>query len=201
MASVYKGARVCRPALLDDLPEQPGASGEGRGTFVAVGTHIDPFDRLLREVDEAVGRGVLPLPVVAQSGVSQYEPRNFAAVQWMSPHQIDAAIMEHRYTVCHAGSGLIARALGARRKPLVIPRLAEFGEHVDDHQLQIATRLGEYGLVVALEGEITPQDVAAAGHVDPGEADFNHLPRMEDALADELEALFGAPARVRASVR
>ena len=119
MGEIYRGARVCRPALLDHRAGRE-PSGQGEGTFVAVGTHIDPFDRLLRVVDDAVEHGLLPTPIVAQSGVSGYQPRNYKPAPWMHPTEIDTAVERSQYTVCHAGSGLIARALAAERTPMVL---------------------------------------------------------------------------------
>jgi UDP-N-acetylglucosamine transferase subunit ALG13 len=49
--------------------------------------------------------------------------------------------------VCHAGVGTIITALQAGHTPVVIARQACYAEHVDDHQLEIATHFSERGLV------------------------------------------------------
>ena len=41
------------------------------------------FDRLLALVDRAVGEGVLPGPVIAQTGSSSYQPENFEAQEML----------------------------------------------------------------------------------------------------------------------
>ncbi len=53
--------------------------------------------------------------------------------------------------VCHGGVGTIVTALEVGRAPVVIPRLRRFGEHVDDHQLQIAADYAARGHVVICE--------------------------------------------------
>ena len=53
-AARYRRSVLCRPALWEQI--QRGEEGEG--TFVAVGTRHEPFDRLLRAVDEAVAAGL-----------------------------------------------------------------------------------------------------------------------------------------------
>lgn len=58
MARVYPGAHICRPGMLGALEMRLGAARGGEGTFVAVGTHIQPFDRLLALVDLAVDQGI-----------------------------------------------------------------------------------------------------------------------------------------------
>ena len=83
--------------------------------------------------------------------------------------------------MCHSGSGIIGVALRNGRRPLVLPRLHGHGEHVDDHQVQIARKLGQMGLAVALDGEIGPAHVAAAAAPLP-EAAVAGDPSVADAL-------------------
>ena len=72
-------------------------------------------------------------------------------IRWSSwmPHRELAELMgEATLVAAHAGVGAIFTALSAGHRPLVVPRLATFGEHVDNHQLQIASHLGNAGLVI-----------------------------------------------------
>jgi UDP-N-acetylglucosamine transferase subunit ALG13 len=177
-ATRYRRAVLCRPALWEQIHR--GEAG-GEGTFVAVGTRREPFDRLLRAVDDAVGAGLLPGPVVAQSGHSHYVPRHYATTPWLTPAQVETAARDARYVVCHSGSGIIGAALRNGRRPLVLPRLRGHGEHVDDHQLQIAHKLEEMGLAVALDGPIGEADVRAAAAPLP-DAARNGAPSVADAL-------------------
>jgi UDP-N-acetylglucosamine--N-acetylmuramyl-(pentapeptide) pyrophosphoryl-undecaprenol N-acetylglucosamine transferase len=183
MATIYPGATVCRPALLEGIAETaPG----GRGTFVAVGTWHQPFDRLLRLVDEAAAEGTLPQPVLVQSGACTYRPRYVETRSFMEPAELEAAIAGAELIVCHAGSGIIACALRAGRRPLVLPRVERQGEHVDDHQLQIAVRLSDYGLAVHLHDRIRRSDVAAAAARLAPDMLGAPGPVLSDALADEI---------------
>jgi UDP-N-acetylglucosamine transferase subunit ALG13 len=61
--------------------------------------------------------------------------------------------------VCHAGVGTIMTALSVGKHPVVLPRLAMYGEHVDDHQLQITRAFGERGVVVPC---LMPDEITAA---------------------------------------
>lgn len=191
MTKVYPGSKVCRPALCEEVATERAA---GRGTFVAVGTHSEPFDRLLRIVDEAVEEGLLPGPLIAQAGVSKYRPRHYHAFDWFAPYEVEAMITRSRYVICHAGSGVISSALRAGRRPLVLPRLKRLHEHFDDHQIQLATRLGELGLVVPLEGRLDAESLRLAEL--PPERQFPpDSPSVEEALAAALAGIAGAPAR------
>lgn len=191
MTGVYPGSHLCRPALLDDV--RPAESA-GEGTFVAVGTHAEPFDRLLAAVDRAVEAGLLSRPVLAQAGLSGYRPRTYSTTPFMPPAELDAAAARARHVVCHAGSGIVATALRAGRRPLVMPRLRRNGEHVDDHQQQLAGKLGELGLAVPVGDEIGEAELraCAAPLVPPRPEELP--PDMGAMLRAEVDRLTRAPA-------
>lgn len=183
MAAVYPGAILCRASLFEG---QDPAPAHGEGTLVAVGSHTDPFDRMLRLVDRAVERGVLPQPVRAQSGACTYDAENFECRPWLTPEELAEAARCSRYVVCHGGSGIIAAALRRGRKPLTLARRKSLHEHVDDHQLQLTGKLNELGLAVALDEEITPEHLSAA---DAGPASLDVVLRgevLEDFLRRAL---------------
>jgi UDP-N-acetylglucosamine transferase subunit ALG13 len=52
--------------------------------------------------------------------------------------------------VCHAGDGSILAAVRAGHVPVVLPRLARYGEAVDDHQLELAAHLSLARHVIAV---------------------------------------------------
>ena len=190
MQRVYPGAIVCRPALWEGVgPAVAPASG---GTFVSVGTHRHPFDRLLALVDRAVQEDLLPAPVTAQSGASRYSPGHYSARPLLSREEMGEAVESAEYVVCHAGSGIISAALRSGHKPLVLARRGRLGEHVDDHQEQIVRKLSELGLIVPLDGHITDADLASAREgVRPPSAIGDGL-SVQDALGRELQRLLGA---------
>jgi UDP-N-acetylglucosamine transferase subunit ALG13 len=50
--------------------------------------------------------------------------------------------------ITHAGAGCIIDSLVAGKPTIVFPRLKKFGEHTDDHQLEIAKAFGAEGKVI-----------------------------------------------------
>ena len=50
--------------------------------------------------------------------------------------------------VTHAGVGSILTCLRLGRTPLVVPRQSRFGEHVDDHQVELTRALADDGKVI-----------------------------------------------------
>jgi UDP-N-acetylglucosamine--N-acetylmuramyl-(pentapeptide) pyrophosphoryl-undecaprenol N-acetylglucosamine transferase len=187
MRAVHPRAVVCRPALLDDVAAAP--PGPGSGTFVALGTHHQPFDRLLALVDGAATAGVLPRPIRAQAGASA----GFASAlpdselaRWMAPGRIDALLRDSAVVVAHAGAGIVSSALRHGRRPIVLPRLTRYGEHVDDHQLQLAEKLAAMDLAIHARVPITLDAVEAARRPVEPPAWPPRMPSLADALRDAV---------------
>ena len=197
MTAVYPGSVVCRPALCEGIPDRSPESG--RGTFVAVGFHGAPFDRLLEAVDRAVGAGWLEEPVVAQAGPAAYRPQHFRTVGYLSAQELREAVAGARHVVCHAGAGIISTALRAGRRPLVMPRRADRREHVDDHQAQIVAKLAELSLVVPLDEEIGVEE-ARAGLEPVRPLTRNGLPSVQDVL-ERAVAAYDRTGRARDAAR
>ncbi len=116
--------------------------------FVTVGTDTHDFSRLVKQADELAS--IVDDQVVIQIGQSTYEPLN---AKWF--RFTDAETIENHYRtadviVTHAGAGSIINALKNGKTPIVVPRLKSFGEHVNDHQLDLARTLSTHGKVVML---------------------------------------------------
>lgn len=81
------------------------------------------------------------------------------------PHdELVAAVREADVVVAHSGTGSAISAFEQGKAPVLVPRLARFGEHVDDHQLQIAAEFDGRGLAIqaAPEALTTEMLLAAA---------------------------------------
>jgi UDP-N-acetylglucosamine:LPS N-acetylglucosamine transferase len=161
LAAALPRAVVCRPTLLEAVRDRAGQD-HGSGTFVAVGTHGQPYDRLLGIVTRGIDDGLLPGPVRAQVGPARWDAPGAQASPHLSRDELEAAVRSAAVVVCHGGAGIISSALAAGRRPIVVPRRAALGEHVDDHQYQLTRKLAEWGLAVVVEDRLTAADVEAA---------------------------------------
>ncbi len=54
---------------------------------------------------------------------------------------------EYDTIITHAGTGTIIAAVTQHKNVIAVPRLSQFGEHVDDHQLEILQRFGDMNLI------------------------------------------------------
>jgi beta-1,4-N-acetylglucosaminyltransferase len=116
--------------------------------FLTVGTQF-PFDRLLRAVDEAIDRGFVTEEIYAQTCESTYKPRNFEATTSLQKAEFDLYLTKASAVVGHAGIGTITAAMELAKPLLVMPRLKRYGEVVNDHQVNIAKRFEQAGLLLA----------------------------------------------------
>ena len=119
--------------------------------FVIVGSQKFPFDRLIREVDRLKETGVIADEVVAQIGASTYEPKYLKWQRFMDKSDFDKAIGDCDLLVTHAGEGSIMTGLLKGKKVIAVPRYQKFGEHVSDHQLEIARALEKQRCIVNVE--------------------------------------------------
>ncbi len=116
--------------------------------FVTVGTHTEGFDRLIKEVDGLKGRGKIKEDVIMQIGNTKYEPKNCKWFRFESFKKILELNEDASVVIAHAGAGCIVTALGFAKPLVVVPRYKKFGEHVDDHQLDIAGALEKEKIAV-----------------------------------------------------
>lgn len=119
--------------------------------FVTTGTmdHY-PFTRLVDRV-----AGLLPdnSEVVWQVAGFSGTDLPGRVVGMMPADEFEREVQKADVVISHAGAGSVLTALRAGKCPVVVPRRASAGEHVDDHQVEIANGLGSAGLVVAREIE------------------------------------------------
>jgi UDP-N-acetylglucosamine transferase subunit ALG13 len=114
--------------------------------FVTVGASQFPFDRLLRAVDALA----LDEELVVQHGPSAVRPAGARCVGFLPFDEVVEHVRRARAVVSHGGIGSVLVALAEGKRPLVVPRLARYGETVDDHQVESVRRLDEAGLVTAV---------------------------------------------------
>jgi len=120
--------------------------------LVTVGTHEQPFQRLLRMVEHGVN---LPdTEWVVQYGAGTFASgRAVEARSYFSHEEIAKWNAWADLVISHASPGAVFDALRAGAQPLVVPRRRFRGEHVNDHQVEFAKRLVELGLARTADRE------------------------------------------------
>lgn len=119
--------------------------------FVAVGTQKFQFDRLLKAIDVLIDDGLLDEEVYAQIGYSNHVPEHYHFDKMMDKSKYDSMIKKCDLLVTHSGVGTIVLGLKYSKPVIVVPRLKRYGEHIDDHQIQIADAFSDRNLVLKCE--------------------------------------------------
>ena len=115
--------------------------------FVSVGTQKFQMDRLLKAVDRLAEEKLITEDVFIQKGYSTYAPKYCHVTDFYSNNEMSEKIKKASILICHAGVGTILSGLRSGKKIIVMPRCRKYGEHVDDHQIEIARAFAESGYV------------------------------------------------------
>lgn len=128
--------------------------------FVTVGTHEQPFNRLVKAVDELKRDGVITEDVVIQTGFSTYEPK-YCTWSKLIPYQdMLKNVEDARIVITHGGPASFIMPLQIGKTPIVVPRQHRFNEHVNDHQVEFARNVAE-----KMETIIPVEDISKLGEV------------------------------------
>lgn len=119
--------------------------------FITVGTQKFQFNRLLKEVDRLIEENKITEEVFAQIGYSDYKPKNYMYKDFIDRDEFRNIMRKCQKVITHGGTGAIVSALKEGKKVIAIPRLKSFGEHVDDHQIQIVLEFKDIGFIEAVE--------------------------------------------------
>lgn len=118
--------------------------------FVTTGTHEQPFDRLVEEIDRLKEVGSIWEDVFIQLGYSDYKPNFCEYSEFIGFDEMKKKIDEANIVITHGGPGSIILVLYREKVPIVVPRQKKYREHVDDHQVYFCKRLEEKGKVIAV---------------------------------------------------
>jgi beta-1,4-N-acetylglucosaminyltransferase len=110
--------------------------------FVTIGVMYG-FGRLVMKMDELASR--MSEPVIIQIGETEYEPKNAKYFRFSSRNEMEDLYRKARIIVGHAGVGTILKAAEYKKPMILVPRMKKYGEHINDHQLEITKELEQEG--------------------------------------------------------
>ena len=105
--------------------------------LVTVGAQL-PFKRLIKAISEI--NKSLDLDVFAQVGEDSSEYEGIRVVDFLSSNEYKTKLGWCDIVIAHAGMGTIIQCLELNKKLIVVPRLARFSEHRNDHQTDTISR-------------------------------------------------------------
>lgn len=113
--------------------------------FVCVGSREYHFNRLLKEIDHLIEKEVITEKVFGQIGQSDYLPKNYKYERFIDQKKFEKYQQDASIIISHGGTGALIGALKKGKKVIAVPRLSKFGEHIDDHQVEVSSALESQG--------------------------------------------------------
>lgn len=115
--------------------------------FVTVGMHNVGFERLVKKMDEIAGK--IDEEVIIQKGHTRYEPKKARFFNFSTQKEFKELCQKARVVVTHCALSIID-SLEQGSPVIAVPRLKEYGEIIDDHQLYLAQALEQKGWIKAV---------------------------------------------------
>lgn len=109
--------------------------------FVTVGTHEQPFNRLIKKIDQLVEEKIIDEEVIIQEGYSTYIPKNCKNYKLIGYEEMQKNIENARIIITHGGPASFMAPLAIKKIPIVVPRQKKFNEHVNDHQVEFVKQV------------------------------------------------------------
>lgn len=170
--------------------------------LVLCGTHPQPFDRL---VEAAQSLAEVGHQVTLQRGASTHPAPGCESVDVVSPRTLEALAAQAELIVGHAAPGTAFLAWDLGLRPVLVPRRAALGDHVDDHQSAFAEAVRGRALVLGEPSELVALVQAMSGVPPVVEASSGRVSeaflRQFAELADNVVAKARQADRKRARVR
>lgn len=120
--------------------------------LITVGTEKFPFDRLMNWLDRLISKGFLnpkKEEIVVQYGSCTILPSGVRGFSIIPSHQFQELVKKARLIIAHCGEGTIDLLSKINKPFILVPRSERLGEHVDNHQQELAEALKEKGINVA----------------------------------------------------
>ena len=118
--------------------------------LVLCGTQRQDFSRMIRAVETISKRE----KVIVQGGHNHYKSKDLEIFGFLSQNQLQKLYEKADYIITHAGAGSMIQALKNGKRTIAFPRLQAYGEHVNNHQLELALKFERMGyLLVCRDGD------------------------------------------------
>lgn len=153
-------------SVFDEFPARAGEPEARRDDRVSIvvemGTLDFPFTRLVAKLLDIIPDGA---SVTWQLG-STPAPDHLPGVSFSMVPERDLAdlVRDATVVVAHAGCGSALLSLENGVWPILVPRRHHLGEHVDDHQIDIARELSSKGVATYLEVDQLTTEILSRDH-------------------------------------
>lgn len=119
--------------------------------LVTLGTQDKPFNRLLEAIQKQIDNGNIIDKVVVQAGLTKFKSDDMVIYDLIPYEEFDKLVSECDLLITHGGVASILNGIKNGKKVIAAARLKKYGEHTNDHQLQIINNFSEAGYILKLD--------------------------------------------------
>ena len=119
--------------------------------LVLLGTQNNSFHRLLEEIEKNIKDGIIKDEIIVQAGYTKFQSHRMRIIDLMSKEQLEKFQDEADLIITHGGVGSIISSLEKGKKVIAVPRMHEYGEHVNNHQKEIVKDFNDKGYIIGIE--------------------------------------------------
>lgn len=119
--------------------------------LVLLGTQDKPFIRLLNAIQFQIDKGHIKDKVIVQAGCTKYESKDMEMFDLIPTDELSKLVSEADLIITHGGVGSIMMGVRNNKKVIGAPRLKKYGEHVNDHQVEIIDEFADLGYILPLK--------------------------------------------------
>lgn len=115
--------------------------------LVTLGTQKEQFTRLLDYIEKSN----INDEIIVQAGHTKYDSKKMKIFDFIPYEKMTEYIKKADLIITHAGTGSILMPMKQGKKIIACARLEKYGEHVDDHQLQIIEIFRDEGYILEIK--------------------------------------------------
>mgnify|MGYP001851316296 CR=1 FL=1 len=115
--------------------------------LVTVGTQKQSFDRLFDLIRNS--KELKKEELIVQRGYTKCNnSKRIKAFDFIPLDEMEEYISKADLVISHGGVGTIFSAIKKGKKVIAVPRLEKYGEHINDHQIEICEALENEGYIL-----------------------------------------------------
>ena len=119
--------------------------------LVMLGTQNNSFERLLKELDRLKENKIIKEKIIVQAGYTKYKSNNLEIFDFIDNDSLEDYQRKADIIITHGGVGSITHSITKGKKVIAVPRLKEYNEHVNNHQLDIIESFSNNGYIIGIK--------------------------------------------------
>lgn len=115
--------------------------------LITLGTQKQQFTRLLNLIEESN----IKEEIIVQAGNTKFDSKKMKILDFLSYEEMNKLIDAADLIITHGGTGSIIAPLSKFKKVIACARLKKYGEHIDDHQIEIVEMFADKNYILKID--------------------------------------------------